>query len=363
MRGTHANDQANILKMMGSGNRILSMLLWLSFTLPPVSTQAAWYSDEQAIMGTPVRAKIWLEDPVQAKKALTAVMDEMRRIDQAMSPYIASSMLSELNRNASKHPIKVDRELFQLLLRSQQFSEMTHGAFDITFASVGHLYDYRKKIKPGQKDIEQVIAAIDYRHITLDKERQTVAFATPRVRIDLGGIAKGHAVDRCIEILKNRGVTSALVSAGGDSRILGDKWGKPWMIGVRDPRDKKGVLALLPLADTAVSTSGDYERYFIQDGVRHHHILNPSTGHSVSSVRSVTIIGPDTTTTDALSTSVFVLGPVKGMELVQRLPEIEAVIVDKDGKLVYSSGLENQGPSQASQNRTSPPETLPTGSE
>ena len=161
------------------------------------------------------------------------------------------------------------------------------------------------------------------------------------MRIDLGGIAKGYAVDNCIAILQGLGIRNALVTAGGDSRLIGDRWGRPWTIGIRDPRRENGVIALLPLVDVAVSTSGDYERYFEENGIRYHHIIDPKSGDSARELQSVTIIGPDATTTDALSTSVFVLGLAKGLELVNRLPNIDAILVDSAGSMHYSEGLES----------------------
>jgi len=145
-------------------------------------------------------------------------------------------------------------------------------------------------------------------------------------------------------LLKARGVREALVTAGGDSRVLGDKRGRPWMIGIRDPRAKDAMVAILPLADTAISTSGDYERYFEEDGVRYHHILDPKTGNSAIGTRSVTIIGPDTTTTEGISKSVFVLGSERGIRLVESLSGIDAVIIDSDGKMHYTAGLLRNSP-------------------
>jgi thiamine biosynthesis lipoprotein len=159
------------------------------------------------------------------------------------------------------------------------------------------------------------------------------------VRIDLGGIAKGYAVDRGIAILADRGIRHGTVTAGGDTRILGDRIGRPWVVGIRHPDDRQRVIARIPLEDAALSTSGDYERYFDEDGRRYHHIINPRTGHSAGELRSVTIIGPDATTTDGLSTGVFVLGAERGLALIERLGDVDAVLVTRDGKVLYSSGL------------------------
>jgi thiamine biosynthesis lipoprotein len=220
------------------------------------------------------------------------------------------------------------------------FSELTHGAFDITFASVGFLYDYRKGVRPTDIEREQATELINYHNLLLDEKRRTIAYSKPGVHIDLGGIAKGHAVDRCIALLQVMGIKQALVTAGGDSRMIGDRWaGRPWNIGVRDPRDEKKLIAVIPLENVAVSTSGDYERYFDEDGVRYHHIINPKSGDSARGMHSATLIGPDATTTDALSTSVFILGVDEGLALVNRLPDIDAILVDAEGHLHYSDGL------------------------
>jgi thiamine biosynthesis lipoprotein len=160
------------------------------------------------------------------------------------------------------------------------------------------------------------------------------------VRLDLGGIAKGYAVDRGIDILKSFGIRHARLSAGGDMRLLGDKQGKPWIVGVRDPRSEDRNALVMPLSDVAVSTSGDYERFFFDDaGKRVHHILSPATGKPAKGVQSVTILGPDALTTDGLSTAVFVLGSAKGLELINRLDGIDAVIIDELRQVHYSDGL------------------------
>jgi thiamine biosynthesis lipoprotein len=168
-----------------------------------------------------------------------------------------------------------------------------------------------------------------------------VQFSQAGVRIDLGGIAKGYSVDRGIEVLKSLGFTRAYVSAGGDSRIIGDRFGMPWMVGIRDPRKGEGtVITRIPLVDAAISTSGDYERYFEENGVRYHHIIDPHTGRSASKVRSATIIGPSATRTDGLSKTAFVLGPEKAMEIYNRIDDIDAIIVKLDGTVIYSKGIE-----------------------
>ncbi len=317
--------------------RIACLLLCLLFS---TSGMAGWLKKEADIMGTRIVVELYHEDPTVAQRGVDAVLSEMHRIDAAMSPFIESSELSLVNREAAQHPVAVSEELFELLERANRVSNLTSGAFDITFASVGFLYDYRKGIRPDDRHRAAATALINYHQLQLDRPQRTVHFGQPGMRIDLGGIAKGYAVDRCMALLAQLGIGDALVRAGGDSRVSGERWGRPWTIGVRDPRDRDGVVAVIPLVDVAISTSGDYERFFEQDGVRYHHIINPRTGDSARELQSTTIIGPDATTTDALSTSVFVLGLHEGMALINRLAGIDAILVDHLGALHYSRDLQ-----------------------
>lgn len=310
------------------------LLLWMS-----AGSRADWFERHESIMGTAIHAEVWSEDAESAEQVLDAVMDEMRRIDATYSPYIETSALSELNRRAPGGWVPVAAEMLDLLTRSARVSELTGGAFDITYASIGRYYDYREGVRPDNAQMEEGLAAIDYRYVEIDVEKGRVRYAHPHVYVDLGGIAKGYAVDRSINILRAAGIDQASVSAGGDSRIIGDRRGHPWTVGVRDPRNEDRMVVLLPLEDTAVSTSGDYERFFDEAGVRYHHILDPTTGDSARRSMSVTVLGPDATLTDALSTSVFVLGAEKGLALIDSLPGIDAILIDAQGRLHYSADL------------------------
>tara|TARA_R110002153_G_scaffold17413_3_gene60717 strand:- start:12990 stop:13967 length:978 start_codon:yes stop_codon:yes gene_type:complete len=318
---------------------LVSVTLWLCLLIFSGQSSAKWFADNQGIMGTNIHVELWSDSAQQGNEAIQAVMDEMQRINQLMSPYIESSELSKLNDHGAAGFVPVSKELFELIALSVELAKETDGAFDITFASVGYLYNYRESQKPQQSQVAALLKAINYRHIRFDKTQQSVFFAHPNVKIDLGGIAKGHAVDNAIEILKKRGIKHALVTAGGDTKLLGDRLGKPWMVGIRDPRNKDKQAVVLPLAGTGLSTSGDYERYFEQDGKRYHHILSPKTGTSAKEVQSVSIIGQRSTLNDALSTAVFVLGVQKGMDLLNRTPGYDGIIVDNQRKLHYSNAL------------------------
>jgi thiamine biosynthesis lipoprotein len=320
-----------------SAPRLVPLLL---ACLLPVGAHAEWHVREEAIMGTRVAVELWSEDAALASRAMDAVMEEMRRTDELMSTYKPESQLSQVNAHAHERAVPVDPEIIKVVERGLEMSRLSGGAFDITYASVGYLYDYRAHQKPSDAAIAEALPGVDYRQVEVDREKNTIRFLHKGVRVDLGGIAKGYAVDRAVERLEALGITNAMVNAGGDTRLLGDRRGKPWVVGVRDPRNEGKLVTRVPLEDAAISTSGDYERYFEEDGVRYHHILVPGTGKSAHEVRSATVIGPpDSTLMDALSTTVFVLGVERGMAFVKQLEDVEAVIVDAQGRLYYSDGL------------------------
>lgn len=315
------------------------LLLLLAAALSSVTVQAAWLSGEATIMGTRCAVQLWAEDPAAGEASIEAVFAEMRRIDALMSTYKPDSEVSRVNASAATAPMAISAELFALLETSQQYSRLSSGAFDITYASVGYLYDYRARQRPDDASIAAALPGVDFRQLRLDPVQRTVAFGRPGMRIDLGGIAKGHAVDRGIEVLRSRGVARAMVNAGGDTRVIGDRFGQPWVIGIRHPDRSEEVVLRIPLVDAAFSTSGDYERYFDEGGVRYHHILDPKTGQSPHSVRSVTVIASTATRTDGLTKTVFILGPEEGIAFINALTDADAIVIAADGKVSYSKGL------------------------
>lgn len=315
---------------------VLLAALWA--TGAPV--RAEWLFGEQPIMGTRCAVELWSEDRARGQTAIEAVFAEFRRIDALMSTYRPESELSRLNAHGAQRAVTVSRELYDLLATSVEYSKLTRGAFDVTYASVGYLYDYRTRVRPDDAAIAARLSSIDYRHLELLPDSTAVRFARPGVRVDLGGIAKGHAVDRGIAVLRARGIERAMINAGGDTRIIGDRLGRPWVVGIRHPDDERRVVLRMPIQDAALSTSGDYERFFEEDGVRYHHILDPRTGRPASKVRSVTIIGPTATRTDALTKSVFVMGAEEGIAFIDTLGDVDAIAVTPQGKVIYSRGLE-----------------------
>ncbi|GAB2189864.1 FAD:protein FMN transferase [Sessilibacter sp. MAH2] len=329
---------------------------------------AKWFQENWAIMGTSVGARFWLDDPdarlqdtnpeqfktqvneqkYRAEHILGLIKAEMERFDQTYSPYIESSELSQVNLHAYKTAQIVSPEFASLINKSLWMNQISDGAFDVTFASVGRFYDYREKIAPNDDKITQNLPAIGRDRLRWNPQTRSIKFTHPAVKIDFGGLAKGYAVDRGAKILAENGVRHGSVNAGGDTRLLGDNRGRPWLIGIKNPRldDKKlsweeQQVLKLPLQNEAISTSGDYERFFIDEhsGERVHHILNPKTGKSSHGLISVSVIGPEGFNTDPLSTAVFVLGAEKGLAMINKLNGYEAILITEFGKVVYSNGL------------------------
>ena len=313
---------------------LISLAILLCCQTPAL---AEWHQQQRDIMGTRISVELWHEEALPASKCSEKVFAEMRRIEGLMSTYKNDSEISYINNNAAQNPVAISDEMMHLIKRSIYFSEISKGAFDITYASVGYAYDYRKRLQPSDESISEKLPAIDYHHLMISGDK--IQFGNDAVRINLGGIAKGYAVDRAADIIGQCGITQAMVSAGGDSRIMGDRAGRPWVIGIKHPRNPDDVALRLPLSESAISTSGDYERFFIDNGNRVHHIINPATGRSATASWSATVVGPDALTTDALSTTIFILGAVDGIALIETLEGIDAIIIDSDGKVHYSSGF------------------------
>ena len=249
------------------------------------SAHADWVGDARPMMGTEVSVLFWHDDPVAGELLVEQVFDEAHRIDQLMSTYIEESRISDINRRAADEPVPAGGELFDLIRRSLDISVLTLGAFDVTYESVGQHYNFRDRQRPDAETIAEERKLISWKFVELDQAAGTVSFSEQGVRINLGGIAKGYVVERGANILRVNGVEHGIVTAGGDSQLIGDRRGQPWMVGIRDPRKDGQVAISVPLEDEAISTSGDYERYFEEDGVRYHHILQPSTGTPASSAQ------------------------------------------------------------------------------
>jgi thiamine biosynthesis lipoprotein len=310
---------------------------------PPAAAGARLVERSHDSMGAVAELTAWTADGAGAEAAFELVFQEFERLEAAMSTWRRASDVSRLNAAAGREPVAVSPDVFEALRAAQEVSELTGGAFDVTFGALSGLWkfdhDQDDRI-PVAADIRARLPLVDYRGLLLDPATQTALLTRPGVQAHLGGIGKGYAVDRAAAILRKRGLRDFMIQFGGDLYVAGTRGGRPWRLGIRDPRGPADrTFAAIDLTDSAFSTSGDYERYFERNGRRYHHILDPRTGEPARGTRSVTIVAPTAAEADALSTGVFVLGPARGMSLVERLPAVEAVIVSENNQVLVSSGL------------------------
>lgn len=280
-----------------------------------------------------------------AQEALIAGKAEIARLEQSLSRFLSGSEVSRINESAGIRPVKISNENYEVLSNAIRFSEISDGLFDITIGPLIDLWDYKHATEaPEEARIQQVLPFVNYCDLLLNPLGKTAKLRKPGQIIDLGGIGKGFASDRFIEILREFGITSAFTNIGGNVSTLGNKPdGSPWCVGIRDPRHNGRLLGAVLVTDKAVVTSGDYERYFIdREGERRHHILNPITGYPTQSgLISVTIIADRAMTADALSTIVFAAGIERGRELLAVYPGTEAVLVDDCQRVYITRGLIN----------------------
>jgi thiamine biosynthesis lipoprotein len=297
---------------------------------------------ERYLMGTSVEVIVWGPDRDALDMGAERAYAEIGRIEKELSVHKKDSALSEINRCAGVSPVPVGEEIFHLVQESVRFSERSGGAFDITVEGLGDLWDLGRPDfqVPADDLLRQSLERVGYGKIRLDEKASTVFLEREGMKLSLGGIAKGYAVDRAVRMLRESGIRGGIVSAGGDLLAFGrKKSGAAWKVGVRNPRDRDRNICILSAVDLAVATSGDYERYRMIDGKRYHHIIDPRTGYPSTGCMSATVAARSAMTADALATAVFVLGPEAGLALLETLPNVEGIVVDSKGKLVPSSGI------------------------
>jgi FAD:protein FMN transferase len=297
-------------------------------------------------MGSEVRISAWTADARAAHAVLSAAFDEFDRLDALLSVWKPDSDVVRLNAAAGRASVHVSRETIDVVRTAQQVSAWTNGKFDVTFGALADIWKFdhdRDNRVPAPEEIAARLPMVDYEAIVIDDAAGTIYISRPGTRMHLGGIGKGYAVDRAAAILRAAGITNFMVQFGGDLLVSGHAGDGPWRLGINDPRGAPGdAFAVVELQDSTFSTSGDYERSFIKNGQRYHHIIDPDDGQPARGCVSVTIVAKNATLADALSTGVFILGPVEGMALVERLPDVEAVIVSAANEVLISSGLQGR---------------------
>ena len=292
-------------------------------------------------MGTMVNLTIIGDENTPA--VAEAVFNEISRIDRMMSSYKKQSDISKVNRGAYKYKVDVNRETLMMVKKAKKISDETEGSFDISFASIAHLWNYRKKdfVPPSRKTVLKYLPLVNYKNIKLFEDKPGIRFLEKGMKIGLGGIAKGYTIQRGIEVLKLKGISSGIVDCGGDLQVLGTKSGRKWKTGLRNPRNKK-LLLIIDLDDMdSIATSGDYERFTSFKNKKYHHIINPRTGIPTETFASVSVISKDPVLSDAYATSIFVMGLNRTREFLKRHNKIKVVLVDLDNVLYISRSLKD----------------------
>jgi FAD:protein FMN transferase len=329
--------------------RIRQLILWVACLTSACgipSPTPTVVEESRLAMGSALRIAVWTPDVTGATAAIDAAFVEFERLEGALSVWRPESDVQRLNAAAGKGPVSIGPDTRAVLEAAAEASRLTQGKFDITFGALADIWKFdhdRDNRVPTREAIAARLPLVDYTAVRVDAARGTAEIVRPGVRIHLGGIGKGYAVDRAAALLRERGFADFLLQAGGDLYAAGQRGDRPWRVGLHDPRGTEGAtFATLVLRDETFSTSGDYERYFVRDGVRYHHLLDPDTGEPARGCRSVTILARSALTADWVSTGVFVMGPDAGLALVESLPGVEAVIVSAGNEVLISSGLRHR---------------------
>lgn len=294
-------------------------------------------------MGSRFEITVVANDSIEADNFIDLGIGEIARIEKLISSWDSASQTSEINRNAGIKPVKVDKELYNLIVRSVEISKLTDGAFDISFASMDKIWKFDGSMTemPSEEAIHKAVAKVGYHNIILDPDNFTVFLKLEGMKIGFGAIGKGYAADKAKDLLIQKGVGAGIINASGDMNT----WGKQpngdfWKVAITNPMNKNKDFALLPLKENAVVTSGNYEKYVSFNGVRYTHIIDPRTGYPATGIISATVFASKAEIADALATSIFVMGKDVGIDFINQLPKIECIVIDEKGEVFTSTNIE-----------------------
>lgn len=325
-----------------------ALVLWVAVLLCSQGCDQAGprlYKETRAALYTVVSVTVSAESEASAKAAVDAAFSEMERVAALLNFYSEASEISKVNRQAGLSPVAVSAETLDIVGKALSVSVLTDGAFDVTVGPVVRLWDFKNGVIPARAALAKALSAVGFQNIALDAAGGTVRLSRKEMQIDLGGILKGYAADRAVEVLREKGIRSGVVAVGGEVKAFGMRPdGEHWNVGIRNPRQKGAddeILATVRLSDQAISTSGDYEKSFTRDGILYHHILDPRTGFPAAGCRSVTVVAPESALADALATGIFVLGPEKGLSVLEK-NGFDGVIVDDRGNIHVTTGLKDR---------------------
>jgi thiamine biosynthesis lipoprotein len=313
------------------------------FTITLVSFGQIIHKKKLSMLGSPFEMTVVSNDTLQGNYFVDLAVAEVKRIENLISDWIPSSQISNVNQNAGIKPVKVDKEVYDLVQRSIKVSEITSGAFDISYASMDKIwkFDGSMKAMPTEEVIKKSVSKIGYKNIILDPKKQTIFLKNEGMKLGLGGIGQGYIADKVKELLFSKGCTSGIVNVSGDIKAWGKQPdGKFWTVGIVNPINKNKIFATFPIENSAVETSGSYEKYVVFNGIRYSHIIDPRTGYPATGAVSVSVFAKQTEIADALATGIFVLGVEVGLDLVNQLKGIECIIVDDKGGIHSSKGID-----------------------
>lgn len=316
-------------------------LFFLSFVF--VSFGQITHKRKLSMLGSPLEMTVVAKDTVQGNEFIDLAIAEVKRVEYLISDWIPTTQISQVNQNAGIKAVKVDKEVYELVERAIKVSQITSGAFDISYASMDKIwkFDGSMKVMPTEEAIKKSVSKIGYKNIILDPKEQTIFLKNVGMKLGLGGIGQGYIADKVKELLFSKGCTSGIVNVSGDINAWGKQPdGKPWTVGIVNPLNKNKIFTTFPLENNAVETSGSYEKYVVFNGIRYSHIIDPRTGYPAQGVVSVSVFAKQTEIADALATGIFVLGVDVGLDLVNQLKGIECIIVDDKGKIHSSKGID-----------------------
>lgn len=317
---------------------ILLFLLTSIFAFGQVTHKRKLY-----MLGSPFEMTVVAKDTIQGNIYIDMAVAEVKRIENLISDWIPTTQISQVSKNAGIQPVKVDKEVYDLVERAIKVSQLTSGAFDISYASMDKIWKFDGSMKemPSPEAIKQSVARIGYQKIVLDAKAQTIYLKEKGMKLGLGGIGQGYIADKIKDLLLSKGCTSGIVNVSGDINAWGyQTTGKPWTVAIVNPMNKSKVFATFPLENSAVETSGSYEKFVVFDGKRYSHIIDPRTGYPAQGVVSVSVFAKQTEIADALATGIFVLGVDVGLDLVNQLKGIGCIIVDDKGEIHTSKNID-----------------------
>ena len=321
--------------------RIVSLFLFVLITSSSFAQQI--FKKKQSLLGSPFEITVVAVDSIQGNQFADLAIAEVKRIENLISDWIPTTQISKVNQNAGIAPVKVDQEVFDLVERAKKISKLTSGAFDISYASMDKIWKFDGSMKemPSPEAIKKSVERVGFENIILNSKDTTIFLKNKGMKLGLGGIGQGYIADKIKALLQEKGCSSGLVNVSGDINTWGKQPnGQFWTVGIINPLNKNKVFATFPLDDSAVETSGSYEKYVSFNGKRYSHIIDPRTGYPATGIISVSVFAKQTELADALATGIFVLGIEVGLDLINQLNGIECIIVDEKGTIHVSKNID-----------------------